>query len=451
MTRHKHQPAATAPTQGFSASAAYSEDSSSIFDEDLRQNYVPFDIGERHYEAAAFGWDNRLPYRIIDAVGRNMVMAQNKLFNALTCYAAGPRLTDRETGKPVLEEWTMRNQLSRYFMEQCMDMKYFYFTVSVIILSRNGRQIVQLRHKEACYCRFERADKKGRIAHVFYADWRKTNGREVEAIELLDQDDPLGDLRVRMGQDPDPATGTPRRQTATRKFAIVTRFPTPGFAYYPVPFYAAIFRDAWYDIYGLIGQGKRAKIRNSAPPRFVVEVHRDYWDNLCDQEGIVDPVRRADRIRKEKENIEKFLTGSKNIGKTWVTGYYIDPATGKEISMVRINNVANNAKEGGDWADDVQEAANSICYGDNVHPNLVGATPGKSAMNNSGSDKRELFTLKQATETAFHDIMKLPILTVLHYNGWAKNTTLDIPILQLTTLDEHKDASLTTTDNPQTL
>lgn len=147
-----------------------------------------------------------------------------------------------------------------------------------------------------------------------------------------------------------------------------------------------------------------------------------------------------ERIKKEKQQIEDFITGSDNIGKTWVTGYYVDPATGKEVRMVRIYDVENGKKEGGDWADDVQESANSICYGDNVHPNLVGATPGKSSMNNSGSDKRELFMLKQACETAFHDIMLLPFRVLIHFNGWEDKVDVDVPMIVLTTLDENKDS-----------
>ena len=75
-----------------------------------------------------------------------------------------------------------------------------------------------------------------------------------------------------------------------------------------------------------------------------------------------------------------------------------------------------------------------------VHPNMVGATPGKSQMNNSGSDKRELFTLKQALEKMFHDVMEVPFHVIMHYNGWDENFALDVPMIQLTTLDENKDA-----------
>ena len=436
-----------------SVAAEYGGNSSDIFDSGSDVTTKTITIDERQYCYVTFGSDDQLPFNIIAKVGDNMVMAQNKLFNVLTCYGQGVRFFDLATKKATEDKeirlFQFRNQLNRFFIEQAIDMKYFFFAVTCVILDREGCHIVQLRHKEACYCRFEKADADGRIGNVLYANWRKATPDKVEVIPLLDEYDPWGDLRVRLGFDPDPKTGEVRkplkadpygRATRQRKFAIVTRFPTPGFQYYPVPFYTAIFRDSWYDIYELIGKGKRAKIRNSAPPRFQVEVHRDYWHNICEQDGITDPVKMKERIDQEKQKIEDFVTGNDNIGKTWITGYYVDPATGKEVRMVRIYDVENGKKEGGDWADDVQDSANSICYGDNVHPNLVGATPGKSSMNNSGTDKRELFMLKQACETAFHDIMLLPFRVLVHFNGWQDKVDVDVPMIVLTTLDENKDA-----------
>lgn len=440
-------------TNHTSANAEYSENSSTIFDDDGTMSYKTLTIGGKKYEYVPFGYNDQLPFNIIKKVGENMVMSQNKLFNVLTCYGQGirfcPKATPSEKVMEEVREFVFRNSLKRFFLEQVMDMKYFFFTVTCVILDNEGCHIVQMRHKESCYCRFEKADENGRIQHVFFANWRnRVNGDDVEVLPLLDETDPWGDLNVRLGLIPDPHTGRLRkpnkrdpfgRATTKRKFAILTRFPTPGYQYYPIPFYAAIFKDAWYDIYELIGKGKRAKIRNSAPPRFQVEVHKDYWDNLCDQEGITDPLQRKERVKREKQNIEAFVTGNENIGKTWVTGYYVEPASGKEVRMVRIYDVEAGRKEGGDWSDDVQEAANSICYGDNVHPNLVGATPGKSGMNNSGSDKRELFLLKQACETAFHDVLLQPLQVLLWFNGWRKDVDIDIPMIQLTTLDQNKE------------
>lgn len=41
---------------------------------------------------------------------------------------------------------------------------------------------------------------------------------------------------------------------------------------------------------------------------------------------------------------------------------------------------------------------NMMCFTMRVHSNLVGSVPGKSQTNNSGSDKRELYTIAQALQ-----------------------------------------------------
>lgn len=81
-----------------------------------------------------------------------------------------------------------------------------------------------------------------------------------------------------------------------------------------------------------------------------------------------------------------------------------------------------------------------LCYSDLIHPNLVGAIPGKSANNNSGSDKRELFTMKQSLEISYHDIMLVPYRVIMLYNGW-KDVRIEVPLIMLTTLDQNTDAA----------
>ena len=113
---------------------------------------------------------------------------------------------------------------------------------------------------------------------------------------------------------------------------------------------------------------------------------------------------------------------------------------------VKIN-LIDSSKEGGDWTDDIQESSNVICYADNIHPNLVGATPGKSQSNNSGSDKRELFTLKQSLEKAPHDILSAVHNVVISFNGWDDVVYPDIPLIMLTTLDKKNDAKKVSMNN----
>ena len=430
----------------FAMSMETVEESRNIFDEDEDINFLP--IVDTNYMYASFGGDNKLPFEIIKKIGEDEVMSQNKFFNVLTCYGAGLQYRDVKTHEQTrdveIRKFFRRNQLHSFYLEQSTDMKYFFFAVAVVILSKDGKKINRIRHKDACYCRFEKADKKGVIRHVFYANWRKDPQKaDIEVLELLDLNDPIGDLMVRMGREPG-GDGRLKVRTNERKFAIVMRFPTPGCQYYPMPYYTAIFRGDWFDIKKMIGKGKKAKLRNHASVKYQVEVHKDYWNNILNDEHITDPLKRMERIKKEKENIKNFVSGIENSGKVWISGFNVNPE-GKEVRMVRIN-LIDTGKEGGDWSEDIQEASNMTCYGDNIHPNLVGATPGKSQSNNSGSDKRELFTLKQSLEIAFHHLMSIPHDLIIEYNGWDDKVEPDVPMIMLTTLDKHTDAQKKTAE-----
>ena len=242
--------------------------SADIFDEDGLPSVRNLPQFGGKYQYVPFGADDQLPFEMIRLIGEDEIMSQNKLFNVLTCYGNGLRYNDPTTGKPTTDfeviRWMFQNSLPEFFLEQATDMKYFFYAVAVIILSRDGTKIVQVRHKEACYCRFEKADSRGRINHVFYANWRAQRGleaKDIEVIQLLDEKDPLGHLEVLMGRAPG-WDGLTKERTKNRKFAVLMRFPTPGLQYYPVPYYTAIFRGDWFDIKKLIGCGKKAKLRN---------------------------------------------------------------------------------------------------------------------------------------------------------------------------------------------
>lgn len=435
-----------------SVSEEYGTDSATVFDEDVLSDSTtkPLFIKDKEYKYIPYGDDDDMPAKLRRLIGASMVTSQGMAFDIIACYGQGIRFVNRDDKSdvtdPEIRRFCMRNSIHECYMEQATDMKYYFFTVTEIILSGDQKKIVQVRHLETCYCRFEQA-RNGKIEHVFYGDFNdSTPPKNAVAIPLLDIYDPLGDLLVRLGRDPDPRTGKLLTPTKDRKFAIVCRMPTPGFRYYPLPYYMSIFRDHWYDIYKLIGLGKKFLIKNTSAPRVQIEVHDDYWSRVCANENITDPVKRAERIKEEQQKIIDFVCGPENAGKAILTHYYVDP-NGKECRMVRIYDLTEGRKQGGDWSDDMSEASNAICFALGVHPNLIGATPGKSQMNNSGSDKRELFTLKQAMEKPFHDIMAKPWHVILHFNGWAEKYTVDVPMIELTTLDKNTSSQTVSISN----
>ena len=413
---------------GYNAKAAFSVNSASVFREE--NDIVPIVIDDK-LSYMPWGGDNMLPYNILNLIESDETLSTCQMFNAEVCYGSGLVYNTDETAPAVkeeIEDFFLENDIATYFHGVCQDFKHFGFCVSVIILSADGTKVASLYRKEACYCRFSPADKDGRITKLLYANWRVpiASKDKVEVIDLLDFNSPWRDLQARMAQ-----------RGRTRKFAIVTRVPTPDSTYYPIPYYASLFKGKWYNIKQLIGMAKEAKLKNSAPIKYHIEISAKYWEQLFRSESITDRKKQQERVVEEKQNILDFLTGVENSGKAWFSTFYISP-DGHENHDVVINKIETD-KEGGDWSTDIIEAVNMFCFTMRVHSNLVGSVPGKSQSNNSGSDKRELYTIAQALQKPYHDLLFGVHRIIIKFNGW-KGAYPDCPFVMLTTLNEHTDA-----------
>lgn len=415
---------------------AFTVNSSQVFRED--DDICPVTLN-KDLQYMPWGADNQMPYRVLDLIEKDETLSTCQMFNAEICYGNGLLYNTEACSAQVkadVEDFLLANALPSYFLGVCQDFKHFGWCCSVIILDNEGKHIVGLHRKEACYCRFTPANKKGVIERVLYANWKNLNGtlENVEVIPLLNMDSPWLDLQQRMSSG----------KCRDRKFAIVCRVPTPDSTYYPIPYYASLFRGNWYNIKQLIGMAKEAKLKNAAPIKYHIEISDKYWLNIFKRERITDPKRQQERVVEEKRHIIDFLTGAENAGKALFSTFYVNP-NGEEQHEVAINNIEEGAKEGGDWATDIQEAVNMFCFTMRVHSNLVGSVPGKSQSNNSGSDKRELYTIAQALQKPYHDLLFAVHRIIMKFNGW-KGAFPECPFIQLTTLDENKDAKVVKPD-----
>ena len=417
---------------GYHAAAAFTTKSSEVFKE--AEEISPRHVSDK-VSYMPWGADDQMPYDIINLIESDETLSTCQMFNAEVCYGSGlvyqtDEMCKRNVANEV-EEFFLDNDMASYFLGVCQDFKHFGFAVSVIILNEQGNKVVRVLRKEACYVRFAPANKEGVIPQVLYANWRNSVRAElVEVIPLLNPQSPWTDLLAQV-------------KKVKRKFAVVSRVPTPDSTYYPIPYYASLFKGKWYNIKQLIGVAKEAKLKNSAPIKYHIEIAKSFWSNIFKAEGITDRVKQQERVNEEKDNIINFLTGMENSGKVLFSEFYVSP-NGEEQHDVVINKIETD-KEGGDWATDIIEAVNMMCFTMRVHSNLVGSVPGKSQTNNSGSDKRELYTIAQALQKPYHDLLFNVHRLIIRFNKW-DGAYPDCPFIQLTTLDENKDAKQVSTE-----
>lgn len=235
--------------------------SASVFREDV--DIVPTIVDDT-LSYIPWGGDKQMPFDLLALVEKDETLATCQCFNAEVCYGSGLQYCATKASasvKSAVEDFLLDNDLAAYFLGICQDFKHFGFAVSVIILSRDGTKIVRLLRKEACYCRFAPAGKYGRITRLLYANWRKciASRSDIEVIEMLDAAAPWRDLQDKLAKN-----------TTCRKFAVVSRIPTPDSTYYPIPYYASLFKGKWYNIKQLIGLAKESKLRNSAPIKYQI-------------------------------------------------------------------------------------------------------------------------------------------------------------------------------------
>lgn len=417
------------------ARAILTYNSSEVFRED---NRITPQTAVDGSEFIPWGANNVMPYNILNLFEEDETLAACQMFNSEVCYAGGIRLEVPEgesvsnAVKSEVKSFFLDNNIPMFFLGTCKDIKYFEFAVSVLIFSNDGEKITNIHRKEVAYCRFAPAEKDGYIPYVLYANWRvnPTEKKDIEKIPLIDGRSPLSSVRNFL-------------QEGIRKMAFVTRIPSADSFYYPIPTYASLFRGKWYNIKKFIGISKEANLRNSAPIKYLIEVSKNYFDDLFAAENITDPVKQSDRVVQAKQEIIAFLTGAENSGKALFASFDASPE-GKELHHVKITKIENQA-QGGDWATDHQEAVNMMCFAMRVHSNLVGSVPGKSNTNNSGSDKRELYTIAQAVQRPYHDIIFKLFEILVEFNGWNPLQPV-VPYIQLTTLDSHKDFKETKPD-----
>ena len=231
-------------------SVAFITDSAKVFKDDIDIAPITLTDGTQY---VPWGGDNMMPYNILSMIEKDETLATCQMFNAEVCYGSGLVYNTDGCSSSVKEE-----------------VEDFLLTNS----DNEGKRIVRLYRKEVCYCRFSPAKSDGRIEYVLYANWNKSLAsiKEVEKIPLLSFDNPWGDLQQRM-----------QKKSSGRKFAVVCRVPTPDSTYYPIPYYAALFKGNWYNIKQLIGMAKEAKLKNSAPLKYHIEVSQRLPDGCREQ------------------------------------------------------------------------------------------------------------------------------------------------------------------------
>jgi len=403
------------------------------------------------YKIVPWGSDNNEPQTVTDKISASEVVAANLEFNVNIGYGQGIKPMRRiiENKKLVgyeeiydddkILDFCENNDINYYFLEQLTDLKAFYNTFPEIIVSRDKKSIVQIRHKEAVFSRWGKIDDKlSRITkHYYSAKWADNPTVDnIEVTDVLDKYNPLADIRERLKTN----------NFKSLRFIVPTSLPSPGKTYYQWASWWSIFQSGWYDFSAMVPEAKKALMQNRFAVRYIIYLSPKYFKQIFKDEGIdpSDEEAQKARIDVEHQRFSEFLTGSENSGRGIVALKEMVNSTMGAVEEKYIEIIPVDAgKEGGEFIDDSEEVSNIISYVMGVHSSLIGSTPGKNKGSFSGTDKRELFLMKQALMRPYRDRLLRPLTVIKNFNNWDRNMVWAVPDIEFTTLDQNKSGQQT--------
>ena len=421
--------------------------------EDFRQDYEieSLDIGK--YHIAPWGPDNDLPNRLLRKTADNDIVSANLNFNTEVCFGLGPKLVRAlawEKGRMV--DWEEvregkeydffeRNDIPQFIHQQLMDMNTFWNVWSELGWAKEGRDIYTIRHRDAVFSRWGMQNGRGDINwHYYCAGWDRQPGTKeypITATKVLDEFNAVKELEV---------------YAATKPRLVVSAYmPSPGQPYYSRPSWYSIFSSGWYDHSCMVPKLKKAILKNQLGVKYIIYISPKYFEDIFTKENIpeTDHAARKERIEKEKQAWNDYLSGESNANKAILSVKDMIPAANGgavENNWIEIVPVQNDLK-GGEYIDDTESTANIICYAMGVHSALIGATPGKNSNSLGGSNARELFMIKQALMKPVVDRCMRSLKIIKEYNKWDKDIYISIPEYIFTTLDQNKSGKQESTNN----
>ena len=430
-----------------------SNDSPALFDEpNLDMQTVA------GYRLAPWGNDNDLPQRVMALIEKAEIVGTNANFNWKVMYGFGPRLVkvvrDPETNraKDFIEvvdgdayEWFMQNNVPLLLQEIMTDISYFGNAFPILLAgpkvkgSNKREKIKGILHREAMFSRWGVSQKDLINRHLYSAKWDENPTKEdIQESYVVDEFNAVEDIKNRLllGKD--------------TRLCFPIYIPSPGRPYYSYPNWWSIFRSGWYDQIVSIPTLKKAILKYNLGVKHIIYIADEYFRQKEELLGIGkdDHEKRKALYEETIKQIGDVLAGEENAGKAIVSKKLL-MQSGNGMSMeklIEIETIKNDIS-GGEYLTDYETGANIISYAMDVHPSLIGATPGKNSNSLSGSNIREIFIMKQSLSKplAYLALQWWPIVRAV--NGWERDLEIVIQDSLFTTLDQSKSGEIKTQNN----
>jgi hypothetical protein len=455
---------------------------------------VPVTKLQNILDVAYWGEDNRFPQNIEQqmaycGIGKSALNWKAKalfgngiIAGRITDYTDGGATEVFEPIKPSTKEGKVINKFihssstNRFCLEYFQDWVWFGNCFPEMIFSKDAKSITGFVHQESCDSRFKQMKKNGNISKVYlsklwglsgdqYAKFdpkkrvrglveSRTEPTEVdnEFVKALDCIDMYNALEstTDIAQSLRNSRGLGKFKSAI----LPVNDPSVNKTYYQVPYWDGARLSGWVEIASKIPSLIKTMYNNAFQLKYHIQVPETYFEKLFTKEvwatmkGDARTKARRDLLKK----MDEFLSSAENAYKTFISTFDVDPHTGKDYGLVKIELIENKSTIDKDLI--TQSAADvEILIAMQVHPTLFSAGMTGSMFRSgggSGSDIREAFLVYNALLNLERKVLLEPLNLMRDFNRevgemdeWAEDITFRFRDTVLTTLDQGKGTTKT--------
>ena len=168
--------------------------------------------------------------------------------------------------------------------------------------------------------------------------------------------------------------------------------------------------------------------------KYIIHLDEEYVNYECNRRNATSDTDRQKVFNELIQSISSFIKDPKNNGKTMIS--MSTTINGQKVKWVEIETI-ESPMQGSDVKEDIAEIANVMLFAMGIHPQTVGAIPGKDKVA-SGTEARELNTLQQLYLFPMKLLLMTPLYVIKSFNRLDQHLYFDIPVHVLTTLDKNK-------------
>lgn len=408
----------------------------------------------QHYQIMYWGDGNDFPQQVIADVRMDPEIGALLNKKAALLYSSGliwgiPKIVNGvevltplpDADEKIVKTFLKRTNINRYLAETAKDLYWFANAFTEVVLSGDGKQIIQLCAQASEEVRTGIQNPDTGLIDTCYLNAQWPFGTKYDQFtKVLPMIDPYYDpVQQLVNQNvPKKPEGATNWIKGGLNWIYHLSTPNPGSKFYQLADWNPIRLNGVLALSQLMLQFKQSALNNQMGIKYHIEISSQYWGLKYDGFDTKPPAEQNKLMDDELKAMQDTLVGALNAGKSIRSVIFHDFNQGKEFSLVKITPIEDLMKDGR-YIEDGKSASLYKISAIDLHPALIGVVP-ENGMGGAGSNIREAYNLHMLTISAMQDLLLEPLNNlVIEFNGWNPDMVFKLKNQLMTTLDAGKE------------